>query len=69
MNLYVLKYPGRFTTEAQYGDIVLRATKDGEILRLKDPSKAIDPKDYNDENTVKEKIEYDYLKLEIQNSK
>ena len=36
---YVLKYPGRFTTEAQYGDIVLRATKDGEILRLKDVAK------------------------------
>ena len=36
---YVLKYPGRFTTEAQYGDIVLRASKDGEILRLKDVAK------------------------------
>ena len=33
---YVLKYPGRFTTEAQYGNIVLRASADGEILRLKD---------------------------------
>ena len=36
---YVLKYPGRFTTEAQYGDIVLRANPDGEILRLKDVAK------------------------------
>jgi hydrophobic/amphiphilic exporter-1 (mainly G- bacteria), HAE1 family len=33
---YVLKYPGRFTTEAQYGSIVLRSTPNGEILRLKD---------------------------------
>ncbi len=33
---YVLKYPGRFTTEAQYGNIVLRSTPNGEILRLKD---------------------------------
>ena len=33
---YVLKYPGRFTTEAQYGNIILRANADGEILRLKD---------------------------------
>jgi HAE1 family hydrophobic/amphiphilic exporter-1 len=33
---YVLKYPGRFTTEKQYGNIVLRANSNGEILRLKD---------------------------------
>jgi hydrophobic/amphiphilic exporter-1 (mainly G- bacteria), HAE1 family len=33
---YVLKYPGRFTTEAQYGNIILKSTPDGEILRLKD---------------------------------
>jgi HAE1 family hydrophobic/amphiphilic exporter-1 len=33
---YVLKYPGRFTTEKQYGNIVLRANPEGEILRLKD---------------------------------
>lgn len=36
---YVLKYPGRYTTEEQYGNIVLRATPDGEILRLKDVAK------------------------------
>ncbi len=36
---YVLKYPGRFTTEAQYGDIILRATPNGEMLRLKDVAK------------------------------
>ncbi len=33
---YVLKYPGRYTTEAQYGNIILKSTSDGEILRLKD---------------------------------
>lgn len=33
---YVLKYPGRFTTKEQYQDIVIKATANGEILRLKD---------------------------------
>jgi HAE1 family hydrophobic/amphiphilic exporter-1 len=33
---YVLKYSGRFTTKEQYANIILRSTKDGEILRLKD---------------------------------
>lgn len=33
---YVLKYSGRFTTKEQYGNIVLRSSSDGEILRLKD---------------------------------
>ncbi len=33
---YVLKYSGRFTNKEQYENIVLRATPDGEILRLKD---------------------------------
>ncbi|RTY80873.1 efflux RND transporter permease subunit [Flavobacterium sp. GSP27] len=33
---YVLKYSGRFTTKEQYGNVVLRASADGEILRLKD---------------------------------
>ena len=36
---YVLKYPGRFTTSAQYENIVLRANPSGEILRLKDVAK------------------------------
>jgi len=36
---YVLKYPGRYTTEEQYGDIVLRANPEGQILRLKDVAK------------------------------
>lgn len=33
---YVLKYPGRFTTKEGYGNIVLRASANGELLRLKD---------------------------------
>ena len=33
---YVLKYPGRFTKEADYKNIVLRASPNGELLRLKD---------------------------------
>lgn len=33
---YVLKYSGRFNTEKEYGDIILRSTPEGEILRLKD---------------------------------
>jgi HAE1 family hydrophobic/amphiphilic exporter-1 len=33
---YVLKYSGRFTTKEQYGNIVLKSTANGEILRLKD---------------------------------
>lgn len=33
---YVLKYPGRFTTKEEYENIVLRASSDGEMLRIKD---------------------------------
>lgn len=33
---YVMKYKGRLQTEQEFGDIVIRATADGEILRLKD---------------------------------
>ncbi|MBD3581726.1 efflux RND transporter permease subunit [Flavobacterium selenitireducens] len=33
---YVLKYSGRFTTKEQYQNVILRATSNGEILRLKD---------------------------------
>ncbi|MCC7245620.1 MAG: efflux RND transporter permease subunit [Saprospiraceae bacterium] len=33
---YVLKYPGRFTTEEEYSNVVLRASPNGEMLRLKD---------------------------------
>lgn len=33
---YVLKYPGRFSTKEGYENIVLRASADGELLRLKD---------------------------------
>ena len=33
---YVLKYPGRFSTKDGYENIVLKSSKDGELLRLKD---------------------------------
>lgn len=33
---YVLKYSGRFTTQDQYENIILKSTPDGELLRLKD---------------------------------
>jgi HAE1 family hydrophobic/amphiphilic exporter-1 len=33
---YVLKYGGRFTTKEQYENVVLKATANGEMLRLKD---------------------------------
>lgn len=33
---YVLKYPGRFTTEEEYGNIILKSTPNGEMVRLKD---------------------------------
>lgn len=33
---YVLRYGGRFKTEAQYSDIVIKALGNGEFLRLKD---------------------------------
>jgi HAE1 family hydrophobic/amphiphilic exporter-1 len=33
---YVLTYVGRYADPAQYGDIILRATPDGRVLRLRD---------------------------------
>ena len=33
---YVLQYTGKFTKEEEYGNIPLKATSDGQILRLKD---------------------------------
>jgi len=33
---YAMKYRGRFTTAEQFGNIVIRSTADGEVLRLKD---------------------------------
>ncbi len=32
---YMLKYKGRLTTPEEFGDIVIRATEDGDVLRLK----------------------------------
>jgi len=33
---YVIKYPGRYTTQVEYENIILRSSPNGEILRLKD---------------------------------
>ena len=33
---YILKYPGRFTTQEEYGNIILKSNPNGELLRLKD---------------------------------
>ncbi len=33
---YILKYPGRYTTKQEYGNIILKSSPNGEILRLKD---------------------------------
>jgi HAE1 family hydrophobic/amphiphilic exporter-1 len=33
---YVLKYPGRYSTKEEYGNIILRSSKEGELLRLRD---------------------------------
>ena len=33
---YVLKYPGRYTTEDEYKNIIIKSNKDGNIVRLKD---------------------------------
>lgn len=33
---YVMRYKGRLTDEKEFGDIIIRATPDGEILRLSD---------------------------------
>ncbi len=33
---YVLKYPGRFTTTEQYGNVIVKSNADGELIRLKD---------------------------------
>ena len=33
---YILKYPGRFSNEKEYGNIILKAKPNGEFIRLKD---------------------------------
>ena len=33
---YVLKYPGRYTTEDEYKNIIIKSTKGGNAVRLKD---------------------------------
>ena len=33
---YIIKYPGRYKTEAQYGDIIIKALPNGQFLRVSD---------------------------------
>ena len=33
---FVLKYPGRYTTEAEYGNIIIKSNSNGQVVRLKD---------------------------------
>ncbi len=33
---YILKYPGRYSTEKEYGNIILKSKSDGQFIRLKD---------------------------------
>ncbi len=33
---YILKYPGRYNNEKEYGDIILKSKTDGQFVRLKD---------------------------------
>ena len=33
---YIIKYPGRYNTEAQYQDIIIKALDNGQFLRVKD---------------------------------
>ena len=33
---YTMKYTGRLITPEEFGDIVIRSTEDGEVLKLKD---------------------------------
>jgi HAE1 family hydrophobic/amphiphilic exporter-1 len=45
---YTIKYGGRFTTEAEYEDIVIKALDNGQFLRLKDVAKVeLDAEGYN----------------------
>ncbi|MEC5394775.1 efflux RND transporter permease subunit [Bergeyella sp. RCAD1439] len=34
--VYILKYPGRYSTEAEYGNVILKSNGNGEFVRLKD---------------------------------
>jgi HAE1 family hydrophobic/amphiphilic exporter-1 len=33
---YVMKYPGRYTTPEEYGNIILKSNPNGQFVRLKD---------------------------------
>ncbi|WP_416448477.1 efflux RND transporter permease subunit [Leeuwenhoekiella sp. A2] len=50
---YVIKYPGRFKTEDQYSDIIIKALGDGQFLRLKDiASIELDAQSYSGGSTT-----------------
>ncbi len=45
---YVLRYTGKFTSPEQYGQVVIRSTAEGELVRLRDIADIeFDSKDYN----------------------
>jgi HAE1 family hydrophobic/amphiphilic exporter-1 len=51
---YVIKYSGRFKTEEQYSDIVIKALGNGEFLRLSDVADIeLDAQGYNIKSTTK----------------
>jgi len=33
---YIIKYPGRYNTDVQYGDIIIKSLENGQFLRVKD---------------------------------
>ncbi len=50
---YVIKYSGRYRTEKQYSDIVIKALGNGDYLRLKDVAKIeLDAQSYNGGSTT-----------------
>ncbi|WP_373058127.1 efflux RND transporter permease subunit [Zunongwangia sp. H14] len=51
---YVIKYSGRYKTEEQYSDIVIKALGNGDYLRLKDVAKIeLDAQSYSGGSTTK----------------
>lgn len=52
-NVYTMKYRGRFSTAAEFENIVVKSLPDGEILRLKDVADIeLGDEDYNFTNTL-----------------
>ncbi|MEZ5396685.1 MAG: efflux RND transporter permease subunit [Bryobacterales bacterium] len=58
---YVLTYIGRFNEPEQYANIILKATPDGEILRLKDV--CVPPPVVNDDGTEESRIDHAGVEL------